>query len=187
MNKQSYIYLSSIILVLSLWFFLVYTPYVQEKAVLKNKITENLTQLQDFEQTISLLPKFIAEKEALKKRKDYLNSKLYTKEEVINLFSRLKKEAATQLLVVTEITPPIEELLSLNSIIPDSTKPQFLNIGVKVSGSYIEFAKFIKKIESEPYFRGINGCRISGSRDYNKKLDLYLGFKALLGRIGNKS
>ncbi len=187
MNKQSYIYISSISLALCLWFFLIFTPYTKEKKTLKDGIENSTVQLNDFAKTIDLLPKFVAERELLKKRKDFINSNLYTKEEVINLFSRLKMNASKHNLEVTEITPPIAELLHLNSFIPDSTKPQFLNIGVQVSGSYIEFAKFIKKIEQEPYFRGLNSCRISGSKDYNQELDLYIGFKALLGRIGNKS
>jgi len=187
MNKKSYIYISVTSFVLVLWFFNVFTPFTIEKRTLEQQIYTSKTQLKDFTETIELLPKFIAEREALKQRKDYLNSNLYTKEEVINLFSRLKKNASKYNLEVTEITPPIEELLRLNSFIPDSTKPQFLNIGVQVSGSFIEFAKFIKQIEQESYFRGLNNCRISGSRDYNQELDLYLGFKALLGRIGEKS
>lgn len=187
MNKQSYLLISSAVILISLWFFLLFTPYVQEKKSLKIKITDEKSQLQDFQQTINLLPKFMTERKLLKQRKEFLTSKLYTKEEVINLFSCIKDNAAAKNLIVTEITPPIEELLYLNSIIPDSTRPQFLNIGVSVSGSYIEFAKFIKKIENEPYFRGINACRISGSKDFNQNLELYIGFKALLGRIGDKS
>ena len=187
MLKQSYMYVTAILILTSCWFFLIFTPFTKDKNELEKKIADNQLQLQDFEQTINLLPKYIKERELLKQRKDFLNSKLYTKEEVINLFSRLQRDAAKQNLFVTEITPPIEELLILNSFIPDSTTPQFLNIGVHVTGSYIEFAKFIKKIEKEPFFRGINSCRISGSKDYNQDLDLYLGFKALLGRIGDKS
>ena len=187
MNKQGYIYLTLILLVSSLWFFILCIPYVKEEKMLRIKISEDISQLQDFEQTISLLPAYISEREALKQKKDFLNSKLYTKEEVINLFSRLKDDASVRHLTVTEITPPVEELLNLNNIIPDSTKPQFLNIGVRVSGSYIEFAKFLKKVEKEPYFRGINSCRISGSKDLNQELNMYIGFKALLGRIGDKS
>lgn len=187
MNKQSYILVTTISASLLLWFFLIFSPSTIEMKSLNNDILESEIQLNDFAQTIELLPQFITERRLLKKRKDFINSNLYSKEEVINLFSRLKTDASIYNLEVTEITPPIAELLRLNSFIPDSTKPQFLNIGVQVSGSYIEFAKFIKRIEKESYFRGLNNCRISGSKEYNQELDLYLGFKALLGRIGDKS
>ena len=187
MNKQSYILVSTISLSLLLWFTFIFSPSTIEKKLLQNDIIKSENQLDDFAQTIELLPQFIAERELLKKRKDFINSNLFSKEEVLNLFSRLKTDASKHNLEVTEITPPIAELLRLNSFIPDSTKPQFLNIGVQVSGSYIEFAEFIKKIENESYFRGLNSCRISGSKDYNQELDLYIGFKALLGRIGDKS
>ena len=187
MNKQGYIYSISSITILALWFFLLCSPFIKEEKQLKSQISDGNAQLTDFEETITLLPKFISERKQLRQRKEFLNSMLYTKEEVISLFKRLKQDASSQHLIVTEITPPIEELLQLNSIIPDSTVPQFLNIGVSVSGSYIEFAKFIKQIEKEPYFRGINQCRISGSKDFNQELKLHIGFKALLGRLGEKS
>ena len=187
MNKLSYIYVSIVSVLVCLWGFFVMYPYMQESKSIEQQIFAADAQLHDFEQTINMIPEFIERRETLKKKKEFLNSNLYTKEEVINLFTKLQDKAAIQYLTVTEITPPINELLYLNSFIPDSSKPQFLNIGVKLSGNYLNFAKFIQGIESEPYFRGINACRVSGSRDYNSSQDLYIGFKALLGRIGDKS
>ncbi len=180
-------YAGIIVTIIGIWFLVIFTPYVENKKSLNAKITADHIKLSDFEQTIHILPKYLTELKSLKEQRSSLNSKLYTKEEVINLFERLKKTANSQHLEVTEITPPIAELLHLNSMIPDSTNPQFLNIGVRVSGSYIEFAKFIKIIEKESFFRGVNACRILGSKDYNKELDLYIGFKALLGHTGDQS
>lgn len=187
MNRQSYIYGTLISLTVVLWFFLIYSPYLQNKDHFVNEIQNANIKLADFEQTINKLPDYIARRESLKKRREYLNSNLYTKEEVLNLFNQLKDKAARHNLYVSEITPPVEELLYLNSIVPDTNRPQFLNIGVHVTGSYIDFGKFVKTIEDQAYFRGINNCRISGSRDYNSQLDMYVTFKALLGRIGDKS
>ena len=187
MNRKSYFDVSLGITLICLWFFLIYSPFKNDNNTLSQRIKETEAKLADFEHTIDMLPDFIARRELLKKKKDFLNSRLYTKEEVVNLFNRLKEQAANWNLTVTEITPPIEELLYLNSIIPNSNQPQFLNIGVHVHGEYIDFGKFMDNIEQEPYFRGVNGCRISGSRDFNRKLDMYVGFKALLGRIGEQS
>lgn len=187
MNKQSYILSFLMGAILCCWFFFVCNPYLKENKMLESKISEQQIQLLDFEQTIALLPQFINDREQLKEKKEYLNSKLYTKEEVIKLFKHLEEKASDYQLTVSEITPPIEELLELNNQIPDSTKPQFLNIGVYVTGTYIEFGKFIQMIENDPYFRGINICQISGSKDYNQELSLYIGFKALLGGLGVKS
>ena len=187
MNKQSYIYLGITIALSILWIFFIYRPYNAEYEKLSQEILSNEAKLADFELTIQKIPEFLKHREELKKKREFLNSRLYTKEEVINLFNLLHEEAIKLNLKITEITPPIEELLYLNDIIPDSTKPQFLNIGVDLVGDYKNFGEFVKEIESESFFRGINNCRVSGSKELNSSLDLHIGFKALLGRIGDAS
>ncbi|MFQ5452562.1 MAG: type 4a pilus biogenesis protein PilO [Candidatus Zixiibacteriota bacterium] len=170
------------LLLTCVWFFLFFVPYHKEKKQLKDNIAKSEKQLQDYQQTIKNLPSFLKRKKELELIKSNLNSKLYTKNDVLKLFKNLSSEAENNKLKVTEITPPIEELLYLNSIIPDSTQPQFLNIGLQLEGDYINFGKFVEIIEKADYFRGINSCQISKIRQENEKTSFYLGFKALLGR-----
>ena len=84
---------------------------------------------------------------------------------------------------VVEITPPVEELLELNRVLPDSTKPQFLTIGVRLSGDFIKFGQYVREIEEAPYFRGLQRCTIIGNREKNENQQLYVSFKALLGNF----
>lgn len=164
-----------------LWFFGAYVPYHKAQKQKISQIAEAQKQLLDFQQTISELPRFIERhKNLLTMRKD-LDSKLYTKKDVLKLFARLREEADRKGVEVTEITPPIEELLYLNTIIPDSSQPQFLNIGLKVEGDFINFGKYIQVVEGAEYFQGINGCRIFSHGDDNSKVSILFDFKALLG------
>jgi len=170
-----------------LWFFAAYVPYHKAQSQKKAQIAEAEKQLADFQQTISELPRFIERhKNLISMRKD-LNSKLYTKKDVLKLFHKLREEAGRKGVEVTEITPPIEELLYLNSIIPDSSQPQFLNIGLKVEGDFLGFGKYTEVIEAAEYFRGINGCRMFSHGDDNTKISILFDFKALLGSFREES
>lgn len=182
MNRKSWIYISCSIVIVILWVFLQFIPYVEKSAQITGLTIEAEQLLQDFTNTIDMLPEILKQKEQLLSQKLLLNSKLYTKAEVLNLFNELKTKAGIQQLEVTEITPSVEELLHLNSIVPDSTQPQFLNIGLNVVGSYINFGKFVTTLEKEKYFRGINRCIIVGKIDENDEISMFIGFKALLGR-----
>lgn len=171
------------LVVLSLWFFTAYVPHHREKKVTGQGIAEAEKQLADFQQTIAELPRIIKERKNLLSLRDDLDSKLYTKEDVLKLFDELDRQATRWEIELIEITPPVEELLYLNTIVPDSGQPQFLNIGLRLDGDYLRFGRFIETIEQADYFRGINRCKMQGHADDNTKITLHLGFKALLGSL----
>ncbi len=182
MNRQSLIYISISIGVIVLWIFLLFFPYVQKNNDISQQIAMTEQKLVDFQKTIDMLPIIIEKRKLLQKEKFSLDSKLYTKAEVLSLFKELEIKAALKNLKITEITPSVEELLYLNSIIPDSTQPQFLNIGLNLSGDFINFGKFVNKLEKEDYFRGINRCIIAGRLEDDREISMYIGFKVLLSR-----
>lgn len=186
MNRKGYILLGSGFGLICLWFFILFIPFQTSNNKYEHEIQQAQNQFNDFNQTISMLPSIIKRKGTLERQKFELNSRLYTKAEVLSLFEKLKEKAAFINLSVSEITPPVEELLLLNSIIPDSTKPQFLNIGMRLKGNYIQFGKFVEILEREDYFRGINRCIITGDVKQNIETNFYIGFKALLGRYEAK-
>ncbi|MFC1475284.1 hypothetical protein ACFLQG_01420 [Candidatus Zixiibacteriota bacterium] len=182
MNRQSWTYVSISLGVIVLWIFFLFFPYVQKKNDISQKTIETENRLVDFKRTIDMLPEIIEKRKSLQKEKFSLDSKLYTKAEVLSLFKELKIKAALKNLEVTEITPSVEELLYLNKIVPDSTQPQFLNIGLNLSGDFINFGKFINTLEEEEYFRGINRCIIAGKLEEDNEITMFIGFKALLSR-----
>lgn len=187
MKKLIAIYSAIGIAIGAVWFFTAFVPYHQEKLAADVRIAEAQQQLNDFQATIADLPRIMNERKSLITRKNDMNSKLYTKEDVLKLFEALDKEALRWDLKITEITPPIEELLYLNSIVADSSLPQFLNIGVSVEGDYVNFGRLITRIEAAEYFRGINSCKMFGHADDHTKITLQLGFKALLGSLKDKA
>lgn len=182
--SRAYLFYSGITLALiGLWFFGAFVPFQKEYEQASTEIIQAETQLADFQKTISELPQYIEKHKHLLSKRDDLNSKLYTKKDVLRLFEELRYEAFKKNVDVTEITPPIEELLYLNTIIPDSSQPQFLNIGLKMEGDFIGFGKFIEEIEHAEYFRGINLCKVYGHSDDKTKITMQFGFKALLGSL----
>ncbi len=183
MKKMTITYVAIAIALCAIWFFAAYVPFHKEKEQASAEIIEAEKQLADFHRTISELPKYLERQKNLLTQRQDLNSKLYSKKDVLKLFETLRNEADIKNVEVTEITPPVEELLYLNSIVPDSSKPQFLNIGLSLEGDYVSFGKFIEKIERADYFRGINRCKMFGHADDKSKVTMHFGFKALLGNL----
>lgn len=187
MNRTGITYLVICLSLLAVWFLALYLPYENNRTVKNHEINECYQQLNDFSRTLTMFPTILNQKKTLDQKKKFANSKLYTKEQVLNLFTRLKQQANAENLSVLEITPPVNELLQLNTTLPDSTSPQFLNIGMSIDGDYLEFGRFIAALEQEDYFRGVNRCIISRTDENKNITNFYIGFKALLGNYERES
>lgn len=183
MNRQSYIYIAGIILFTAGWVFMIFFPFIGDKNKVMIEIQNSEQQLLEYKQTMKILPEILNRKKEIDLEKKELDSKLYTKADVLKLLDKIKYNAEKTNLTLKEITPPLEELLYLNDIITDSTQPHFLNIGVSLDGDYVNLGKFVKSLENEYYFRGINQCIINSDLKDNREISMYVGFKALLGRV----
>ncbi len=187
MNRTSQIYLALGLAIVAAWVFFAFLPNQRRQHEYALRILEDQQRLSDFNTTLEQLPAYLGRKRDLDREKTALMSKLYTKEDVLNLFDRIREEALSRGLTVTEITPPVEELLYLNTLVPDSSTPQFLNIGLRLDGNYVSFGKFVMNIEKANYFRGVNKCQIDANADGHQEPTFYFGFKALLGKYRGNS
>jgi Tfp pilus assembly protein PilO len=175
---------------MALWVLLIFVPLHKQLARLEIQTLESQRQLEDFKSRVSQLPQFIQARQKLIEQKAFLSSKLYTKGDILKLFEQLERQAQNEGLAITEISPPIEELLYLNSVVPDSIQPQFLNFDLKLEGNYINFGRFVGHVEKSDYFRGVNECQIMGgkeTRNADGYVQFQLGLKALLGSFKEKS
>jgi len=171
---------------IGLWLFLLYTPLHKEQAAIVTQIEEARQQLDDFKTIMNKLPGFLKIRKKLEAERSVLRSKLYAKNDILMLFQHLYQQAKDENVMITEISPPIEELLQLNRIIPDSNQIQLLNINLKLQGRYIDFGRFISVVEKSDYFRGITDCKIRGSKAGHGDIQLQLGFNAMLGSLKEK-
>lgn len=187
MKKQTPAYVVAGLAMVGLWFFGIFVPYYKSMLDIELRTNEAERQLADFKQTMRSLPGYVEKQQCIEARKTSLNSKLYSKGDVLKLFDRLKRDAMKKDLVVTDITPPLDELLRLNSVIPDSGEPQFLNIELSIEGGYIGFGRFVGAMERANYFRGVNHCLVAGGRDGSHPSRFRLGFKALLGSLRDEA
>ena len=165
----------------SLWFFLVYTPSTEKQLTIQTQAALIQQQLTDFDMTMKELPKSVQASRDLVTLKSNLNSSLYAKDEILALFRQISEDAVSHNLTLTEISPPVLELLHLNRVSEMADEPQFLNITLDLRGQYIEFGKYITHLESTPYFRKINFCHIRGSQAPTPEISLSVSFKALIG------
>jgi Tfp pilus assembly protein PilO len=168
---------------MGLWFFLIYVPLHNRIAQVEIHATESQRQLDDFKACVNDIPRFLDARESLRIQKAEMSSRLYSKGDILKLLDGLQQQAQKENLTITEIIPPIEELLWLNSVVPDSGQLQTLNLSLKLEGAYVSFGKFVSSVEQSSYFRKINTCAITSGKETHGKLQLELGFTALLGNF----
>ena len=181
MTQRFSVYVALMLVMAGAWYLLLYAPLARTHAATVTRIDETERQLDDFRRTISELPGFVAARKQLVQVRSDLHSHLYAKNDVLNLLEQLRQEAARRNLTVTDVSPPVEELLLLNSIVVDSTQPGFLNIQLELTGHYVDFGKYVGFLETAEFFRGINGCHVAAAPDDNHETTFRIGFKALLG------
>lgn len=187
MKKRVVSYIIAAVALAGLWFLLLFTPLHIKQAGIAAQAKEAHEQLDDFNAIMNELPRFLRTGRELQTERSALNSRLYAKDHILRLFRKLRQQAQDRNLVITEISPPIDELLYLNSIVPDSNQAQFLSISLKLQGRYTDFGRFVGVVEQSDYFRRITRCKIIGTRTGQGDLGLELGFNALLGSFKEKA
>lgn len=187
MNRPIIIYSVVALSMLLLWFFVAYAPqHIQHEAI-QTQLTEARAKLADYHNTLVELQDITRTRDELSIQKNKLNSILYTKHNILNLFEHLEEQLSSKHLSLKEITPPISELLELNANVGDTSKPQFLTIMLRVEGNYIDFGRFVANLESSDYFRGVKRCQITNPPDKRDLTQFMIQFRALLGSFGRKS
>lgn len=164
-----------------LWLVFLYLPTIRDQSRLQSQVLAAQTQLDDFKTTLAQLPLFIRTRADIRKRLQLANSNLYAKEDLIELFNELETTARMGGLRVIEITPPVSELLELNSLAPIAGEPQFLSLNIVMRGDYIAFGQYVEQLERADYFQSVQSCVIIGREANNGQVTFSLGFKALLG------
>ncbi|MEW6049768.1 MAG: hypothetical protein AB1644_01725 [Candidatus Zixiibacteriota bacterium] len=168
------------VMLAAIWYVVLFLPLQREHQAIGAQIAEAEAQMADFNGTISQLPSYLETRDELHKRMADMNSKLYAKQDVLKLLDRLKQDAADYRLRVVEVIPPVSELLQLSRTLPVAGEPQFLNVTLKLTGSYVSFGEFTGALEHEEFFRGVTACHI-GTPDVNLPVQYAVTFRALLG------
>lgn len=183
MKSQFSAYVVVSVVLVVVWFFVALIPHSSRYSMVRNEINLSKQKLKDFQETIKLLPQYVKTRNELARQKAELNSSLYTKENLLSLFENFYALAKTHKVGIVEITPPIEELLQINRIVPDSVGLMFLNVTLRIEGDYRNFGRFVSALEEEPFYRGPNVCQVTGTNDRRYNVQYLVGFKSLLGSL----
>jgi Tfp pilus assembly protein PilO len=166
-------------LILGAFLFLI-SPQINKRREIKASYAAAQEQLEDFRRTLARFPELFSDEKILEQRRRQLATTLFSKEELLVLFGSLEKMALERDLVLLEITPSIEELLALhNRRDRDNNLPQ-LNLAVRVSGSFKDIGEYIKTVERESFYNGLNFCRIAASENGNSFPKAEFGFRVIL-------
>lgn len=181
MTRKTSILIAVAIVLVAGWFVFLYLPASGKQAKARAELKSAEAQLRDYESTLAQVPVFIAARSELSRKLQAVNSSLYAKEDLVELFDELERKAGAFSLRTVEITPPVEELLQLNRMVPSEGEPQVLSLNIVLRGNYIDFGRFVEALETAPYFRATQSCIITRLQDGSDQVAYSLGFKALLG------
>ena len=163
-----------------LWYSFLIAPAHRRQAQLAADIEAAQIQLEDFQATLNQLPIFLQTRDGLNRKIDEINARLYSRQEMLDLFDHVESLAKQHGLFVYELAPRIEELLLLAQSKPKPGEPQSLGIALRLTGDYLAFGQFIEQLESEAFFKAVDKCLISDSPDLSGRLLFDLHFMALL-------
>ncbi|MBD3402097.1 hypothetical protein GF420_04315 [candidate division GN15 bacterium] len=181
MSRRLIIYYLLAVGMVVAWFMTAYRPMQQKQSEARTHQAELESRLDDYQRTAADLPRLLERHKELERSKVLLESKLFAKADLLELFEKLEGEARMAGLSLYDITPPVEELIRLNARSRNSAEPLFLNLSVVLDGRFIEFARYLRAIENEPFFRGVNGCSIRAGKNPGDDIRCTIRFKALLG------
>ncbi|RKX26397.1 MAG: hypothetical protein DRP45_03615 [Candidatus Zixiibacteriota bacterium] len=184
MNRRIAYFVVGALSMCGLWFMFIHAPMVNDQRQIQLQIAEAEAQLADFNHTMEQLPRFIEESNSLNTYRDKMNSSLYAKNDILELFRKITEDAVVQNLTVVEISPPVMEILALNRVTGLTSEPPFLNIKLNIEGGFTDFGKYLFHLESSPYFRSINFCSLQSDEDGTGQLNVTVSFRALLGSAG---
>ena len=181
MKRSLCIYSGIAVAMLAAWYLLLFIPMNVERASVQLRAEEARRQLVEYQRIMVQLPMYLETYSKLEKARVDLNDGLYARDQILELFALLAEQAERRSLKIIEITPSVEELLLLNSILPGSEQPPFLNLTVKLQGSYVDFGKYVQLIEGTEFYRGINRCLITTAVDETAPTTCTISFQVLLG------
>ncbi|GEM_PF-925840 len=183
MKKHYAIIVIAVLAVSVLSYILLIQPAFERASILGSELTKSIQSLEDINQTMRDAPAFFKIHRDIINKKENLASQLYTKEDLIRLFDDLDKKAMKHKVAIVEITPSIEELLLLNKKLPSDAEPQMLNMSISIRGGFIEAGNFIKDMESQKFYQGVQHCMILNNDPFRRQSDVRFSFMAVLGTI----
>ena len=170
------------IAILLAWQLLIKSSLDREYKQTLQQTHEAETRLAEFSLVMAQLPNTLADGGRLKESKLHLQSSLYAKDDILRLLDTVRAQATRQNLTITEIIPPVEDLLQLTKAASRPGEPLFLNLTLRLEGDYVDFGTFVGYVESAPYFRRIRNCEIGRYAAPGSKTSFSIGFAVLLLR-----
>ncbi len=183
MKKLLLTYIASTVLIVLFWFLFLISPQVNSRREFRAAYSEAQIKLTDFRKTMLEFPERFSSVKEINHRRLLLESQLFSKEDLLRLFGNLREKAAESNLSLLEITPSIEELLAMNKQPLQDEFPRPLDISVRLNGPFPDIGEYIKLIEGEKYFEGINSCKVISTADGNASPSVDFGFKVVLGSM----
>lgn len=168
------------------WTFLLFMPAMSRSNHLKQELQTAARTVQQLEQEVAQLPGILETKDILTEAEERLATDLFTSREILSLLDKIGRQCDAHRLGITEVRPPVEELILLQRTHHPAGEPQFLNITLVLEGEFARFGQFVTELERAPYFRGVNYSRLQSAAVSGAPSQFLIEFKVLLGRISER-
>lgn len=168
------------------WYFLMFAPMRQRLNAAEIEIGSVSSELTNLLTRLRTVPDQLRTDQGLDSLREVVNAGLYPASEIERLFAEFTDEAKNYGMTVTELTPAIEELLMLDEFENRPDSAPYLNFSARLTGRYIDFGKFMHRLETAPFFQGLNKVSIASPADPNDPLNFYVSIRALLRESGKK-
>ena len=183
MRRRYIITLAVVCPLFVLWLILFMVPQKKSEKLIEQSLTESEKRVINYRTIMHEFPDYIQSRHQLFEKKKHLLSKLYSKDDLVKLFSRFENKSKGYDIRIIEITPSVDELLKLNRQLLKENKPQVLRIEIRMQAGLSDVGRFIQEIENEDFYFGLNFCQISNPPAGEEYSEIRFGFNAILGTI----
>lgn len=183
MKRRYIISIAAAALILAVWFLFLIIPQMKKRNEIRVALAESESRIEDFREIMVRIPEYFDARQHLSQRKKHLISMLYSKDDLLRLFDDMTEKLSKHDLVLVEISPSLVELLAMNKQMPDEYEPQLLDINIRLSGPLQSIGQFVREVESQNFYKGMNFFRISNPAEDRRFSDVSYSFKAILGTI----
>ncbi len=182
--KRAYIITISVSAALLIgWVAIFALPAWEKRDFLKTELSNRDSQLNDYNDILTRFSATFKQFEQMLEKKNKILSRLYTKEDLVKLFSQLNRLAKVNGVEIVEISPSVDELIRMNRTIVKDGKPLELQLKIKMKGRLFNTSNFIRAIEKQDYYKGFQLCNIINQGVQDKRSFYNYSFIALLGTI----
>ena len=185
MKRTMIIYGSLSICLCIAWLMLIFLPQRKEMSSLQTQMADLSTRLESSQQDLKSLPLLLQDRQSDETRVVDHSQQAWSVSSLPGLFDHLRGKASQYNLTVTDITPALEQLVTLRQEPSATDETGHLDMKLSLKGSYSDFGRFAESLNESAFVVRVIGCNIASNPSDWKDISYTYDFTVrLLGSDG---